>query len=126
MENEHIHRSIKLIMQNSTNEEFTVDGHDTLRGEWQEEPETGAFIEAQSTTEWCIVSRIDQEGASGFIRLNSVAGAIKISVQRPWTGPFQVETDVPQALSATVRVDEESPDHPVVLIEVVPSPKREH
>lgn len=49
MADEHVFRSIALILQNHTDGEFLVDGHATIHGEWETEPKSGDVIGSQST-----------------------------------------------------------------------------
>lgn len=118
MTNEHAYRSFTLILQNDTRTELLVHGHATIHGEWEPEPKSGDIVAPQSTAKWRIVSRAEQEGASGFVRLSCADGDIKIAVNRPWTGETRCETHVPEGYAAQTLMDEESPDHPVVVFEI--------
>jgi hypothetical protein len=118
MSDEHIYRSITLIVQNDTHAEFLVDGHATIHGEWESEPKSGDVVKPQSTAKWRIVSHTEQQGASGFVHLTCNDGDIKISVGRPWAGELRSETQLPKGYAAQTQVDDENPDHPVVVVEI--------
>lgn len=120
----HIYRSITLILQNDTHTELLVDGHATIHGEWESEPKGGDVIGPQSTAKWRIVSRVEQQGASGFVHLICSDGDIKITVNQPWTGETLCATDVPEGYVAQTVLDKENPDHPVVVFEIRTSRKK--
>ena len=124
MADEHVFRSITLILQNDTHGEFLVDGHATIHGEWETEPKGGDVLSPQSTAKWKIVSRAEQQGASGFVHLNCMDGGIKISVNRPWAGDTRCETQLPEGYAARTLVDNENPDHPVMVVEIRTSAKK--
>ena len=113
-----IYRSVKLILQNSTNENLTVQGIALMSGQWDPKaaPFQGQFVADQSAMSWTAQSTELTVGVSGFIRLGGPAGYFSIAFSRPWTGPFSCMVDTEgNRMEFSQSEDLAMPDHPSVL-----------
>lgn len=113
-----VYRSVKLILQNSTNENLTVQGMGLLSGTWDAKsaPVQGELVADQSAVSWVAQSTELSVGVSGFIRLGGPAGYFAITFDRPWTGRFTTAVDTEgnrMVYSQTENL--QMPDHPSVL-----------
>lgn len=121
-----IYRSVKIVLQNSTNEALSVQGVAVLTGRWGEkmEPTQGTLVAEQSAAEWMSVSTELGQGTSAFVRLGSSRGYLTVQWNLPWTGRFQTAVNDLPGLSHDVVVDEAHPDSVVVLVAIGEKPRQ--
>ncbi|MBX5484127.1 MAG: hypothetical protein IRZ16_20060 [Myxococcaceae bacterium] len=112
------YRSVKVVLQNSTNERLTVQGLALLRGTWTDKfaPKQGEELPEQSAATWSSESLELGAGVSGFLRLGSVRGYTQLNWSLPWVGRFEFRVDSPEGLRAEVVADERQPDAVVVAV----------
>jgi hypothetical protein len=118
-----IYRSVKLVVQNSTNESLSLQGVAILKGRWADkmEPVQGGLVREQSAAEWMSISTDLGTGTSGFFRLGSSHGYAMVRWHLPWTGKFDWHIEEVPGLSFHAIPDESQPDAVILLIAV-----REH
>lgn len=115
-----VYRSVKLVLQNSTNENLTVQGFAVLSGAWAEKqgPTQGLLVGEQSAVEWMSVSTTLGSGTSAYVRFGSSHGYPMVRWSLPWSGPFEfIVEDVP-GLRMNVAVDDSHPDAVILLATV--------
>ena len=108
---EEIYRSVKVVLQNSTNEMLTVQGVAMLVGEWDKKlhPSQGQTIDEQSAVEWQSVSTKVGFGVSGYVRLGSPTGYFSVRWKQPWSGKFECEIDKLGRVPIEIEVDDSHP-----------------
>jgi len=111
-------RSVKFILQNSSSDMLTIEGFSTIRGDWDTAPKQGDIVEAQSTMQWMTYSVSLSVGTGAYIRLGTGKGYIITTWNRPWTGKFTNSTTIPDHLAVKVDVNEEDPDHVVMVVTI--------
>lgn len=111
-------RSVKLVVQNSTNERLTVQGLAMMRGAWTDKlaPKQGDELPEQSAVTWSSESNELSTGVSGFLRLGSVRGYTQLTWSLPWEGKFEFRVDGPEGLRVEVTTDERHRDAVVVAV----------
>ncbi|MBX5484125.1 MAG: hypothetical protein IRZ16_20050 [Myxococcaceae bacterium] len=119
-----VYRSVRIVLQNSTDDVFTVEGAEVIQGEWSPKlaVKNGERLEPQSARAFGSESTILQRGAEGFVRIGSVGGYLSLHWARPWVGDFRL--DVSQSHSrwqVQTQVNEEDPAAVSVLAIVSPS-----
>lgn len=117
-----IYRSVKLVLQNSSNELLTVAGFGTLKGEWLVAPKQSDLVLEQSTRDWITYSGTPGSGTHAFIRFALTAGFVEILWSRPWVGPFRQQISIPPHLESSFLIDEDNPDNPVLWVTVTEAP----
>lgn len=123
-----VYRSVKLVLQNSTNEMLTVQGVAMLTGQWEAKmaPVQDQTLEEQSAAEWKSISTTVGTGVSGYVRLGSSSGYFTIDWKLPWTGRGNAQIVDAANKSAAIEIDRTYPDHLVVFVNygstVVPDP----
>lgn len=113
-----IYRSVKAVLQNSTNEKLTVQGTAVLVGQWADKvqsPTQGWLFGEQSSVTWMSVSTELCVGTSAFVRFGSAHGYMTIRWTLPWMGPFKHVIDAPPEHRVAVSVDDSHPDAIVML-----------
>ena len=112
-----VYRSVKLVVQNSTNENLTVQGFAALYGAWAAKlgPTQGMLIGEQSAVEWTSVSTVLGVGAAAYVRFGSSHGYPMIRWTLPWTGAFDLVVEDVPGLRFDVVVDDSHPDAVVLL-----------
>lgn len=115
-----IYRSVKLVLQNSTNENLTVQGVAVLAGRWADkrEPVQGLLIPEQSAGEWMSISMDLGTGTSAFVRFGSSRGYLTIRWTLPWAGAFTYAAEDVPGLRIDVDVNEAHPDAVVMLASI--------
>ena len=115
-----VYRSVKLVLQNSTNELMTVQGAANLMGGWDPKnaPAQGQAVAEQSSAEWVSQSTEVGFGVSGFIRLGSPSGYLMVFWKQPWSGAFVVDVEYDSSNDASEVIDDSHPDHVIVLVVV--------
>ena len=118
---ETVYRSVKLVVQNSTNESLIIQGFATLTGEWDKSlrPVQGDEIGEQSAAEYLSQSTQIGSGVSGYVRFAAASGYYVISWDLPWTGKFQPELREPGDSRGIVRVDDTYPDRVVMMVTII-------
>lgn len=113
-----VFRSVKIVVQNSTNEMLTVQGVATLLGEWapKMEPVQGDQISEQSAIEWKSQSVTLGFGTEAFVRMSSSTGYITLRWRLPWTGAAVVEVIEHVGERPHIRLDDTHPDHLVAMV----------
>jgi len=121
-----VYRSVKLVLQNSTNESLSIQGVAVLKGRWADkmEPQQGGIIKEQSTGEWKSVSTELGTGTSGFLRLGSQSGYLTLKWSSPWTGRFEQSVSKVPGLATEVDVDDSQPDAVVMTLSVAADRKK--
>lgn len=122
-----IYRSVKVVLQNSTNELLTVEGFDALSGSWTPDnaPSQGQPIPLQSAAQWQTESVELGLGTQAYVRMGSTKGYITVAWQQPWAGRFGYWVDAPDGLEPLVRFNLEEPAMPVMLVTLSPSGRPE-
>jgi len=115
-----VYRSVKLVVQNSTNESLSVQGVAVLKGRWADkmEPPQGGIIKEQSAVEWKSVSTELGTGTSGFLRLGSSHGYLTLKWGAPWTGRFSHHVSRVNGLTTETEIDDSQPDSVVMTIAI--------
>ena len=113
-----VYRSVKVVVENNTNAQMTMEGFECLQGQWLDKtaPNQGAQILRQSSQSFSTESQTLGTGTSAFIHLGSVYGYTKISWALPWVGELQCTAECPQGMHAQVQVDAQCPDAVVVAV----------
>lgn len=85
------YRSVKLVVQNNTNENLTVQGHAVLTGSWADKmaPQQGMLVSEQSAGEWTSISTELGTGTGAYVRFGCSRGYPMIRWTLPWSGPFE-------------------------------------
>ena len=119
-----LYRSVRTVIQNSTNAMWTLDAAESLCGAWAQHHDPYKDIKQvipQSAAVIVNESRTLHTGAEGFVRFSSVDGVLHIHWSRPWVGPFEVEADLSDPVfKIDVQLNEDTPAFPVALITVSP------
>lgn len=112
-----IYRSVKVVVQNSTNENLTIQGVAALVGQWADKmaPAQGFVLAQQTAAEWMSVSTDLCVGTSAFIRFGSSRGYMTIQWSLPWMGPFQPTLEGLADLAIHSTIDGTNPDAVVLL-----------
>ncbi len=118
-----IYRSVKLVLQNNTNENLTVQGVAALVGQWADKqaPIQGAIVGEQSAAEWASVSTDLGTGTTAYVRFGSSRGYLTIRWALPWMGHFEHGVDPVPGLHPTVTLDQTHPDAVVMLVALAPN-----
>ena len=114
-----VYRSVRAILQNSTNELLVVEGFEVSRGQWTVglEPEFGQLIEKQSAATWGTESTELTMGTGGYVRFSSTRGYTTIAWGFPWVGEAMTKLDSgSNDLQCGVYVQDEDPAAVVVVI----------
>ncbi|WP_437536805.1 hypothetical protein WME79_17100 [Sorangium sp. So ce726] len=122
-----VYRSVRVVLQNSTDEPFAVQGVATLRGQWADKltPKQADVVPKQSAAIWMNESTQLGSGASAFVRLGSSHGHVRLSWTLPWVGAFHFEDDGPNGVRREVTIDDRLPDTVVVSV-VLREARRDH
>lgn len=112
-----IYRSVKVVVQNSTNENLTIQGVAALVGQWADKmaPTQGFVLAQQTAAEWMSVSTELCVGTSAFIRFGSSRGYLTIRWSQPWMGPFRPTVEGVADLAIDPTIDSANPDAVVLL-----------
>ena len=115
-----IYRSVKLVLQNSTNENLTVQGVAVLAGRWADkrEPLQGLLIPEQSAGEWASISMDLGTGTAAYVRFGSSRGYLTIRWTLPWAGAFAYAVEDVPGLQIDVDVNEAHPDAVIMLASI--------
>ena len=118
-----VYRSVKLVLQNSTNENLTVQGFAVLSGSWAEKqgPAQGQLIGEQSAVEFTSVSTALGTGTSAYVRFGTSHGYPLLRWSLPWAGPFEVVREDVTGLRFDVVIDDRHPDAVIILATVLES-----
>lgn len=113
-----VYRSVKVIVENHTNAQLTVEGAECQQGQWTEgmAPKQGDQIFGQSSHGWSSESQTLSAGTSAFVRFGSVYGYVKLSWSQPWVGELHFTTDCAPGLRTQVQVNDQKPDAVVVSV----------
>lgn len=113
-----VYRSVKLVLQNSTNELMTVQGAAMLMGAWEAKkaPTQGQPVAEQSSAEWMASSTEVGFGVSGFVRLGSPSGYLMVFWKQPWSGAFTLDIQNESGHATAEVIDDSHPDHVVVMM----------
>jgi hypothetical protein len=113
-----VYRRVKVIVENHTNAQMTVEGAECQQGQWTEgmAPKQGDQILGQSSQVWSSESQTLSAGTSAFVRLGSVYGYIRLGWSQPWVGEPQVTADCAEGLHTQVQVNRQQPDAVVVSV----------
>ena len=113
-----VYRSVKVVVENNTNAQMTVEGFECMQGQWTDKtpPSQGAQILRQSSQSYSSESLTLQTGTSAFIRLGSVYGYTKLTWSQPWVGEFQCTAECPQGMHAQWQIDTQCPDAVVAAV----------
>lgn len=120
-----VYRSVKLVLQNSTNENLTVQGFAVLSGAWgdKQAPTQGMLVGEQSAVEWTSVSTTLGSGTAAYVRFGTSHGYPLLRWALPWTGPFEVIREDVTGLRIDIVVDDRHPDAVIILATVLESPR---
>ncbi len=112
-----IYRSVKVVVQNSTNENLTIQGVAALVGQWADKmaPTQGFVLAQQTAAEWMSVSTELCVGTSAFVRFGSSRGYLTIRWSQPWMGPFRPTVEAVPDLTIDSTIDSTNPDAVVLL-----------
>ena len=115
-----VYRSVKLVLQNSLDENLAVQGFAVLTGAWAEKlaPTQGMVVGEQSAAELMSVSTTLGSGTAAYVRLSSSYGYLMIRWNLPWTGSFEQEVTDHEGLTLTVKKDDSHPDAVVLMVTV--------
>jgi hypothetical protein len=115
-----IYRSVKLVLQNNTNENLTIQGVAVLVGQWADKmaPLQGGLVGEQSAAEWMSVSTELGSGSSAFVRFGSSHGYLTVRWSLPWMGRFTHTVEEVPGVRVDVTVDDSHPDAVVMLVAV--------
>jgi hypothetical protein len=120
-----VFRSAKVLVQNTTDQAFTVAAISTLHGSWSAvlTPKQGDVLPATGSAEWMSESQVHGVGTSAFVRLSSKSGFSTFIWRVPWAGAPSAEFTLPHGLTAGVHIDTELPN--AVVLFVVLSERRQ-
>ena len=116
-----LYRSVKLILQNSTNDNFNVQGFAVASGVWAEKmaPVQGMLVAEQSAADWTSISTVLGVGTAAYIRFGSSFGFFAIRWKLPWAGRFEHHLESVPGVRLDSIVDSSHPDSIVMLITVL-------
>lgn len=126
-----VYRSVRVVLQNSTDDVMTVEGTEVLLGAWSAGLglKNGESLDRQSARAFATESTVLQRGTEAYARLGSVNGYLNVHWHLPWIGDFrcdatcsspsrqvaiQVNEDEPAAIAVLVTVTQESTSPRVV------------
>jgi CRP-like cAMP-binding protein len=92
-----VYRSVRVVVQNSSDAVLTVDGAEVLLGEWAPGNAVGAkgtTIKPQSAVTVNTQSTVMQIGSEAFLRLGSILGPVYLHWSLPWVGKFSIRHEV--------------------------------
>lgn len=117
-----VYRSVRIVIQNSTNTLWTLDSAEVICGEWAGRgglPDDIRQIDPQSAAAFTAQSTQLHVGVEGFIRYGSVHGPFHVHWSRPWVGDFDLRYGLADgAFSVVPSVNEDNPAFPAVLLTV--------
>ena len=117
-----VYRSARIVLQNNTDELLTLQGAESLWGDWSAgfEGRAGDQVEPQSARVFATESTDLQVGTSAFLHVASTRGHFRLSWSLPWVGEFTCEVT---GSSAKIYVDSEEPAA-IVAVVVLPPRRR--
>jgi len=120
------YRSVKVIVQNSTNDELTIEGYDILAGNWVSNsgPAQNGIVSRQSTARWETESQQLSVGTQAYVRMGSTKGYIEIEWSQPWVGDLECAPVTPDGIGCKREFNLDVPASPVVLITLFSSEKK--
>lgn len=121
-----VYRSVRVVVQNSTDDIFTIEGTEVIQGEWSPKLalKNGERLEPQSARAFGSESTTLQRGAEGYLRMGSVGGYLGLHWARPWVGEFNLQVEQSQSRwKVEVEINDEDPAAVSVLAIVSPSAK---
>jgi len=115
-----VYRSVKLVVQNSTNGTIVVQGVATLTGDWapRRSPYQDQVIPEQSAVEWMSQSTQLGVGSAAYVRLACSGGYVTISWNLPWTGRFTADVTRLGKSKPPLVIDDAQPDNVVIVVAI--------
>ena len=87
-----IYRSVRLVVQNSSNAILAVESAQALLGDWSQGTKP-ASIPPQSALTLSVQSTTLHSGVEAFIRFGSSLGRVHLHWTLPWVGEFTIHCD---------------------------------
>lgn len=119
------YRSVRVVLQNSTDDVMTVEGTEVLLGAWASglSLRNGESLERQSARAFATESTVLQRGTQAYARLGSQNGYLNLQWHLPWIGPFRCEaTYDPERRHVAIHVNEDEPASIAVMVTVTELP----
>src|ERR1700722_817395 len=116
-----VYRSVRVVLQNSTDDVLTVEGAEVLVGAWSTGlgAKGGDTVPRQSARALATESTVLQRGVEAFVRIGSVSGYLRVHWYLPWVGDFRCAVDYdPTRRVVHVKVNEDEPAAIAVLVTV--------
>ncbi|WP_437536814.1 hypothetical protein WME79_17120 [Sorangium sp. So ce726] len=118
----YVYRSVRVVLQNSTDDMLTVEGAEVLVGAWTSGlgAKNGDNLGRQSARAFATESITLQRGTEAFVRFGAVVGYLNVHWHLPWVGEFRCQAQVEGPRRVDVRVNDEEPAAIAVLVTVSP------
>jgi hypothetical protein len=118
----YVYRSVRVVLQNSTDDVLTVEGAEVLVGAWTAGlgAKNGEHLGPQSARAFATESGTLQRGTEAFVRFGAVVGYLTVHWHLPWVGEFRCEAHAEGPRRVDVRVNDEEPAAIAVLVLVSP------
>ncbi|RKH13586.1 hypothetical protein D7V97_05060 [Corallococcus sp. CA053C] len=115
------YRSVRVVLQNSTDDVMTVEGTEVLLGAWSSGLglKNGDTLERQSARAFATESIVLQRGTQAYARLGSQNGYLNVQWHLPWIGDFTCDVTFASPLRhVAIRVNDDEPASIAVLVTV--------
>jgi hypothetical protein len=113
-----VYRSVRVVVQNNTDDVLTIEGTEVLVGAWATGLglKNGERLDRQSARAFSTESVVLQRGTEAFVRFGALAGYLHVHWHLPWVGEFRCDVHVDGHRRADVRVNDEEPAAIAVLV----------